>query len=227
MKRHALIVSHGQPSEPEVGEAEITAMAAEVAKNLPGWAVHGVTLSGKGTLETAVANLPEGTPVYPLFMADGWFTQTVLPRRLGSARVTMMEPFGIDPELPGIAADAIRRSVTLTDSHAHEILVAGHGSGKSPRPAQVTREFAARLSGLLARPVRCGFVEEAQFLAEAAKGMAPGSICLPFFATRRGHVLEDIPQALSETGFDGTLMEPLGCLPAIPALIARRFSTTG
>lgn len=225
MKRHALIVSHGQPSEPEVGEAEIAEFAMEVAKSLPGWVVRGVTLSGKGTFEAAVAKLPEATPVYPMFMADGWFTQSVLPRRLGDVRVTQMAPFGTDPDLPGIAADAIRGSEA--GFHGNEILVAGHGSGKSPKPAQVTRDFAAKLSDLLACPVRCGFVEEAPFLAEAAKGMAPGSICLPFFATRRGHVLEDIPDALTEARFEGRLMDPLGCMPNVPALIARRISGTG
>ena len=31
----ALIVSHGQPSDPDVGEAEIAALAAAVAAHLP------------------------------------------------------------------------------------------------------------------------------------------------------------------------------------------------
>lgn len=46
----ALIVSHGQPSDPDVGEAEIAALAAAVAAHLPEAHIEGVTLAAEGRL---------------------------------------------------------------------------------------------------------------------------------------------------------------------------------
>ncbi len=96
----ALIVAHGQPSDPDGPEAEIAALAARVARFLPGWQVGSATLAGIGTLDAAVRRL--GAPlVFPFFMADGWFIRVNLPRRLaaaGAEGLTVLTPFGILPE---------------------------------------------------------------------------------------------------------------------------------
>jgi sirohydrochlorin ferrochelatase len=49
----------------------------------------------------------------------------------------------------------------------------------------------------------------------------PGqAICLPFFATRASHVIEDLPEAIAQSGFAGPALGPIGLDPAIPDLIA-------
>ena len=216
MPPHALIISHGQPSDPAVGEAEIARLAQEVNDHLPDWHITGASLSSEGTLEAAARAVPDGALVYPMFMADGWFTQTVLPRRLAGTNLRILPPFGTDPGLVAVATREIRRQ----GAPNNKVFLAGHGSGKSPKPAKVTRDFAQSLAAELNTDVRCGFVEEAPFLADVAKGLAKGAVCLPFFATRRGHVLDDIPAALDEADFQGPLLDPIGCLAEIPAFIA-------
>ncbi|MBV2361653.1 cobalamin biosynthesis protein CbiX [Thalassococcus sp. CAU 1522] len=225
--RIALLVSHGQPSEPQVGEDEIAALAAAVSEHAPGWDIRGATLAAPGALEAALVGTPKAAPLYPMFIADGWFTQSALPKRLDGAPVRQMNPFGMDPGLPAFAADWLRREIAAAGWRPENtaLFIAGHGSGRSPRPAAVTRDFADALTALLPlREIRCGFVEEAPSLEDMAAGLGDKAICLPFFAAKRGHVLDDVPEALDAVGFTGLRLDPIGCHPGIPALIARRLT---
>jgi sirohydrochlorin ferrochelatase len=218
----ALLVSHGQPSDPAVGEAEITALAQAVGAALPDWTVLGATLATDGALERAIAEIPQAL-VSPMFMADGWFTQTVLPRRLGNGAFRILPPFGLDTGLPDLAARLVASVLEDRGGRADETAlgVAGHGSGRSPRPADVTRAFADAVAARLPlATVRCGFVEEPPYLTEALAGLGDQAICLPFFAAKRGHVLEDIPEALETARFTGAALEPVGLHPDVPQMIA-------
>lgn len=82
MIRNAVIVSHGQPGDPGPQQQAIEALAATVAHADPGIAVHGATLAMPGAL-ASVAD--DDSLIYPMFMAEGWFTGTELPRRLVQA----------------------------------------------------------------------------------------------------------------------------------------------
>ena len=219
-----LLVSHGQPSAPATGEAEIIALAEAVAFCNPGIPVRGATLAAPGALE-AVLDGARAPLIYPFFMADGWFTQSALPKRLAGAGARQMPPFGLDPGLPGFTDRWLSETLAQQGWSAVEttLFVAGHGSGRSPRPAEATRAFAAALSLEFAE-VRCGFVEESPHLAEAAQELPDRSICLPFFALKRGHVLEDLPRALEATGFSGVLLDPFGLHPALPEFLASRIA---
>jgi sirohydrochlorin ferrochelatase len=53
-----------------------------------------------------------------------------------------------------------------------------------------------------------------------AKTFGPGALCLPFFAARGGHVIDDLPEALAEAGFSGRLLDPVGLDSRVPGLIA-------
>lgn len=227
----ALIVAHGSPAEPEPQEARLRALAAAVGALLPGWRVAGATLAAEGALEAALDGM-RAPVVYPFFMAQGWFTNTNLPRRLaaaGAADARQVAPFGADPDLPGlmarVAAEAAE-AAGITPARA-TLLLAAHGSQVSRRSADTThtmaRALAARTS--FAR-VTVGFVEEAPFLAEAARGIGPG-VCLPFFALRAGHVEDDVPQALAEAGFEGPLLPAIGEHPAVAGLIAQALLRAG
>ena len=46
--RQALIVAHGNPSDPAPQEAALSRLAAQVAKQLPGWGLRGATLAKAG-----------------------------------------------------------------------------------------------------------------------------------------------------------------------------------
>jgi sirohydrochlorin ferrochelatase len=211
----ALIVAHGQPSDPGPAAQELQALAARVAAHLPGWQVAAATLAEPGALEAAAAG-PPGV-VFPLFMAGGWFTRVNIPARLAKAGIAgwrMAEPFGCHPAVHDLA----RR--IAAEAGGSDVILAAHGSFKSPVPSAIARQVA----GLIAqdRPgarVIAGFIDQAPQLSAMA-GFGPQALCLPFFAMAGGHVTDDIPAALAEAGFAGRLLPPLGLDPRVPALIA-------
>jgi len=226
----AIIVSHGQPSDPEVAERELGALAALVARHLPGWHVGAATLAQPGALDAALAGAGPAPVVYPLFMTEGWFTGDNLRNRLTDAPgAQVLRPLGVSPDLPALAADLITDEIARAGWQPGEtrLFLAGHGSGRSPNSARDTRAFAEALGDHIAlAEIRVGFVEEPPYLADAATDMGAQSLCLPFFAARRGHVIDDIPEALDTAGFTGLRLAPLGLAPAVPALMARAIAAS-
>lgn len=221
-----VIVAHGSPADPVPQEAALAALAARVGAALPGRVVRGATLAAEGALEAALEGLAAPL-VYPFFMAEGWFTGTALPRRLAGCGAlpgaTQLRPFGTDPDLPALMAAIAHEAAAVArlDMAQTTLLLAAHGSRVSRTSADTTLAMAKALRATTPfRSVTAGFVEEAPFLADAARGLGPG-ICLPFFALRAGHVLTDLPEALAEAGFQGPLLPAVGEHPAAAALIAR------
>jgi sirohydrochlorin ferrochelatase len=84
--------------------------------------------------------------------------------------------------------------------------------------ARAVAEHLALQGGF--RRVEVGFIDQHPQIAEVAAGLPVGSLCLPFFAARGGHVIDDLPEALEQAGFAGTLLDPVGTDPRVPGLIA-------
>lgn len=222
MTRPAIIVAHGQPSDPGPQQQAIEALAARVA-NLSGRQIIGATLAQTGALQDAVDRAPDAM-IYPMFMAAGWFTSVELPRRLmqaGAPGATVLRPFGLDPGLP----DLCRRSATEAAKAAGwnpqqvTLLLIAHGSQRARASAEATEAMADLLRPRFGRVVT-GFIEEAPFLRDAAKDLGPRAIALPLFATRAEHVTDDIPVALTAAGFTGTCLPPIGLSSEVPQMIA-------
>ncbi|MBJ6373087.1 CbiX/SirB N-terminal domain-containing protein [Sedimentitalea arenosa] len=219
----AIIVSHGQPSEPDPAEAVLADLTARVAELMPGWRLASATLAKDGALDAAISETGRDALVYPLFMTDGWFTQTTLPKRLDNPEAPILSPLGTDPALPALAADWLAQ---ILDAHGWDaadtcLIVASHGSGKSRNSARDTERFVENLSARLKfGDTRIGYIEEAPFLGDVAFETGAKAICLPFFAAEGGHVTDDIPEALDLAEFPGLRLHPIGTHEAIPALIA-------
>ncbi|MDP2079906.1 MAG: CbiX/SirB N-terminal domain-containing protein [Pseudotabrizicola sp.] len=241
MTHTALIVAHGQPSDPAPAEASLAALAADVAAHLPGWRVLSATLAAEGRLAAMVneAGLAGGV-VYPMFMADGWFTRQHLPERLakachlalfggatcgnaacggagGCARWYCLPPFGLDTSVQTLALRVLHEAGVPPGG---EVLLAAHGSGRSAAPSDVANAVASRLKeGLLLSRCDAAFIDQQPRLAEVS-GFGPDAVCLPFFAAEGEHVTDDLPAALAEAGFTGRVLPPLGRDARVPGLIA-------
>ena len=212
-----LLVSHGQPSAPEPAEAELAALAAAVQRLMPGTQVLSATLAAPGALARAAASAQTPGQVYPLFMAGGWFTRVQLPIRLAEAEAKgwiILEPMGCDPGVHALALEILRENLP-----ASSILLAAHGSGKSPAPAAIATRLAARIAQELGVRTQAGFLEQSPRIAEAT-GHGLDALCLPFFAANLTHVTEDVPEALKTAGFQGRVLAAFGLDPRLPALIA-------
>jgi sirohydrochlorin ferrochelatase len=219
MTRNALIVAHGQPSDPGPAAQALTALAARVETALRGWRVRAATLAEPGAIARAVAGIAPGL-VFPMFMAGGWFTRVQIPAKLAEAGAptgpggwTVLEPFGCDPAVHDLCV-AIAR-----DTGATEVILAAHGSFKSPAPSDIARHVAQRIAAGTGARVLAGFIDQEPQLARL-EATGPGAVCLPFFVAEGGHVSDDIPGALEETGFRGRILPPVGTDSRVPGIIA-------
>lgn len=223
----ALIVSHGQPSDPAPAAADLARLAAAVAVHLPGWQVASATLAedvalADAVMDAAAAGGARGF-VYPMFMAAGWFTRTHLPERLaqaGGADWQILDPFGIDPSVQALALTLVREAGL---GAGDALLLAAHGSFRSPAPSEVANGVAADIGTALGLArAQAAFIDQTPRLAEAV-GFGPAALCLPFFAASGGHVIDDLPAALAQAGFAGRVLPPLGLDARVPGLIAARL----
>ncbi len=223
---HAVIVAHGQPSDPAPAEASLAAFAMEIDALCERVSVSSATLAAPQALENCLDNLTEGTAIYPLFMARGWFVTSALPKRVGSRPVKILEPLGIDPELPKLVSTAVHQDLVARgwDAEDTDLVIAAHGSGRSANPAVIAMGFAEKLGQIVRyKSIRTGFVEQTPTIAEAAANCGPNALCLPFFACTGGHVLEDVPQELARANFSGHVMPVISELPQVERHIAARL----
>ena len=232
MTTEALIVAHGQPSDPAPAEADLDRLRGAVAALLPGWTVRAATLAAPGALDRALHGL-SAPRVLPFFMADGWFTRTELPRRLaqaGRGELTPLPAFGMMPEAVDLAVHASRTATLGRGWRIEEtrLLLAAHGSGRSPAAAMAAERFRLALSSALPfAEVRIGFIEQTPTLDTTAADMGRTALCLPLFVANWDHMRTDVPAALEAAGFAGPCLAPLGARPEVPALLARALLHSG
>lgn len=211
--QHALIVAHGQPSDPRPAGAAMEALAARVQALLPGWSVGAATLAEEGAIARAVKGRPGGV-VFPMFMAGGWFTRVQIPKRLAEAGAvgwTVLEPFGCDPAVHDLCVTLVR------EAGAAAVILAAHGSFKSSVPSDIARHVAGRIGAETGADVAVGFIDQDPQLSTLT---GRRGVCLPFFAAEGGHVSDDIPAALAEAGFRGRILPPVGLDARVPGIIA-------
>ncbi len=215
-----LIVAHGQPSGPAPAEAELAQFAAKVAAFLPGRAVLSATLAAPQAIEQAVATLGPVGLVFPMFMAGGWFSRTHLPARLraaGGQGWGVLEPLGCNPALHDLAAQVVTEA--FAGGPLGPVLLAAHGSFKSPVPSDIALHVAGVIRQKTGAQVTAAFIDQEPQLATAS-GYSAKAICLPFFAASGDHVTKDIPAALAQSGFQGRLLPALGLDARVPQLVA-------
>ncbi len=226
----ALIVAHGQPSDPSAPEARLAAFAARVAALAPGIAVESATLAAPGALARAAARLRgDNFAVYPLFMSDGWFVSEALPRRLRAevgGEAGVLSPFGLDPALPELVRRAAREACDAAGFRPAEttLILAAHGSPRDRRPAAAARRIGEALRQEFP-DIRYGYVDETPSIAEAASVRGP-AICLPLFVDANSHVTSDLPAALAEAGFTGPVLPPIGQRPECAGMVASMLRAT-
>ncbi len=225
--REALIVAHGQPSAPVPPELWLQGFAKAVNNHLPNWTIRSATLAMPGAVERQATEIKPGSPVFPMFMADGFFVSRMLPKRLGDVELPILPPLGFDASLPDLAAKRVKQlladySWDEADSH---LLLAAHGSAKGPKAADSAFAFQQALSKRFdTLEISVGFVEEAPFIKDAASGLPSHSLCLPFFALEGDHCRQDIPEALEEADFSGLTLPPIGTWNEAAKLVANALS---
>lgn len=159
--------------------------------------------------------------VIPMFISEGYFTETVIPRELGLGHqgpvpktgivksvagktVRYALPYGVHPSMTEVILARAREVFPELKEHGSEtaLVVLGHGTTRNENSKRVIIENAERLqaTGLFAEV-------EALFLDQDPKVntwpdvvKAPNVIVVPFFASEGWHTLETIPEDMGLTG---------------------------
>jgi sirohydrochlorin ferrochelatase len=226
----AVLASHGDRAGDEPNS--VLASHAEAVRRLTGFStVTAGVLKGEPCLEAAlqqaVAAGAHEVLVVPLFMADGYFTMTVLPDRIRAtgleSTTRILPPLGLDPAIADLMqADALETSRQAgLDPRATRLLIVGHGSKFGPASAQATRVAADSIAraGAFAS-VATAFLEEPPFLGAKLEGDRPPTVVAGFFFGDGMHAGEDIPAAIGEARAEAVYAGPVGRSAGIPALIA-------
>lgn len=207
-RRGLLIVAHG-----ECGGQRRNGFVRQVA-------AEALERGGFARVETAFVNVPgsisEGarrlaeydTDVLPLFIADGYYARSLMPRELRRAgslgRTRVLPTLGALPALPGMlaeaAADKARRAGL--DARQCTVLLAAHGSSKSPACRHASERIAAALAGLEAfAAVDTGYLDEPPFIAEQIAALPRPLLVVGLFVGQGMHGEGDL-SALAETHRD-------------------------
>jgi sirohydrochlorin cobaltochelatase len=165
-----LLAAHGE-RRAGTGNAGVAGLAARLAAADVATEIGFGFLKGEPSIGDAVRRLAaRDLLVYPLFLSDGYFTRTLLPRRLeqagalaGDRAVHILPPLGLDPALIGLILDraqAVARAHGWVPACANLVLLA-HGSSNNPASRRAAERVVAKIAalGVFAR-VRPAFLEE-------------------------------------------------------------------
>ncbi|MBX3746492.1 MAG: cobalamin biosynthesis protein CbiX [Verrucomicrobiae bacterium] len=161
--------------------------------------------------------------VVPLFVADGWFTEVVVPVEMGlrapeaqtwervvgmgGRRVHYARAVGSHPAMTEVLRARAREVVArhpmprAPEPSATALVVAGHGTSYSPASREAIEQQVTllRRAGEYAE-VHAVFIEEAPLVGEVWDVVQTKDIVLvPFFISDGLHVAEDIPVMLGES----------------------------
>lgn len=146
--------------------------------------------------------------VVPVFISDGWFTRSVIPRELGLSgpttdierhRVHLCAPVGSHPSMTDRLLERAERLTTGIDRSEVAVVIVGHGT---PRDANSAAAVRTQVERLRARDtgfaeIHAAWMEEAPVVADWEKwSHAAHVVVVPFFISDGLHTIDDIPRLL-------------------------------
>ena len=212
-----LLVAHGERGG-RFNNARLLELAAEVRSALGSVQVEAGVLHGDPSIADGWSRLnARHRLVYPFFMADGYFCNRILPKKVAEAvgrdveHLTMLPPFGISEWIgDGITGALLAEIEHLGRAGSRPpILLVAHGASIDRQSSTRARELAQKLrqSGNFG-PVSCAFLDEAPHVGDVIEHIAEGTIILPHFNGLGSHSVDDMA-ALAERA-------PAGCHFVMP-----------
>ncbi len=183
-------------------------------------------LSLEHAMHAAEASGAARIAVYPMFMADGYFTGKVLPDRIAAAglsdRCSLLAPLGLDPQLPPLMmrhAILFAAQIGLNPAHTR-LLVAGHGSKIGRASLRSTERVACKLRKMRRFAwIETAYLEETPFLHSQLPSSELTTLVLGFFSGDGLHASEDVPGAIAASGATAHYAGSIGRQPEIGQII--------
>jgi sirohydrochlorin ferrochelatase len=226
-----LIAAHGERRS-GAGNEGVAELAARLAACRIALKIGFGFLKGSPSIADAVRRLAaRDLLVYPLFLSDGYFTRTLLPRQLKQAgafdrgrAARLLPPLGLDPALPDLILNRacfIVRAQGWPPAHTRLVLLA-HGSSNNSASRRAAERIAAGIAMMrIFGRVRPAFLEEPPFLQDAVATPGSPAVVVGLFAGEGLHGGGDAPKlvdelARSEVVFAGNV----GGFETLPEVIA-------
>ncbi len=208
MNRSALILAaHGSRVEPAVN-----ALVREYANRLASLALFDEVTAAFHQGEPAFATVldeltADEVTVVPLMIADGYFSEIVLPRELkknaryADSCVRQTQPVGTHPGIVPLVAGRVRQRLRENnlEPDSTSLAVVGHGTERHARSRVATIELTDALGGLeLCREVLPAFLDEDPGVDTIRnRATQQNIIVVPFLIACGPHATKDIPAGLS------------------------------
>ncbi len=163
--------------------------------------------------------------VVPMMTSEGYFVEEVFPRELrlgerppgGPETVRYADPVGTHPAVTGVVERRARAACAAPERAA--LAVVGHGTDRNPTSGASAKEHARRLRrrGSFAEVGALYIDEEPHVGGLRDHFSAPECVVVPLFVADAGHVTEDIPAAVDDTG-ESTRVRYAGAVGTAPSM---------
>jgi sirohydrochlorin cobaltochelatase len=153
-----------------------------------------------------VFRMVESKTIYivPVFISEGYFTQTVIPRELelegpltrrGDVKIHYCEPVGSHPRMTEVLLHRAREVAPNVPTDSTSLFIVGHGTDLNDNSARAAKEQASRIRALNKyAQVVSSYMEESPLIADWHKiSHQPNVIIVPFFIADGLHSYQDIP----------------------------------
>ncbi len=148
--------------------------------------------------------------VVPLFTAQGYFTQTVIPAEMGlTGAVTLRDGKTIrytrtlseHPYLAQMARQRVEDALKNISAESTAVAVIGHSTRRNPESRKATEAQAEAIRALgLVDEVVAVYLDDSPAIADVyTMTTAPNIIAVPYFLAAGSHTMIDVPR---ELGFD-------------------------
>ncbi len=147
--------------------------------------------------------------IVPVFTAQGYFTQTVIPTEMGldgaitnkNGKTIYYTPtIGEHPYLETIVQERVADTLSTyqLDTQDTAVAIIGHGTRRNNRSQDATRHQAnqVRQQNIVAEVVDVYLDDEPDILSLYESTQAKNVIAVPFFLAEGSHVTIDVPEAL-------------------------------
>lgn len=232
-----LVVAHGDGGADPRDET-VRLLAERLARRLDG-PVDWATLKRPESFDDARTRLaaalrraddePLPVVVYPLFMAEGYFVRTKLPKLLGEhgfAQTVVLPVFGLDPGLVDLLDHRLRSIASMQGGLAPRdlpIALIAHGSGSGDAGSRLASEaVAGTLRARLGADIRLGFIEEEPFYDRLIAEEKP-AIVVGLFVSAGTHALDDVASAVAHAPCVRHHVDAIGRDASVADMVERAF----
>ena len=142
--------------------------------------------------------------IVPVFISEGYFTQTVIPRELelqdrltrrDGREIYYCDPVGSHPRMTEVLLHRARQVAPDVPPELTSLFIVGHGTDLNDNSARAAKEQAARIRAIgdYAQVVS-SYMEEPPLISDWHEiSQQPNVVIVPFFIADGLHSFQDIP----------------------------------